>query len=161
MSENNVITSLLNDLALEQPINSALCVGQDLRGCRAQMADHADHIVWQYFNAIELLKLPFQQRFDLAVVMLDRAETAILNHAEKTQLLVKCRDLLGKRLLVVAKREDEALLRSLGLTQLIDKDSHQFDFALWQFNILTYKQVPDWLNAKFWANPENWDKYRW
>ncbi|MGV8865199.1 MAG: DUF6231 family protein, partial [Pseudomonas sp.] len=24
-----------------------------------------------------------------------------------------------------------------------------------------YKQVPDWLNAKFWANPENYGKYWW
>ncbi|MGO3534472.1 DUF6231 family protein, partial [Pseudomonas helleri] len=24
-----------------------------------------------------------------------------------------------------------------------------------------YKQVPDWLNARFWANPENFGKYWW
>ncbi|MGM7373388.1 DUF6231 family protein, partial [Acinetobacter baumannii] len=46
-------------------------------------------------------------------------------------------------------------------TQLIDKTSHDSDFALWQFNILTYKHVPDWFNSKFWANPENWNKFRW
>ncbi|MFY5624612.1 DUF6231 family protein, partial [Acinetobacter baumannii] len=27
--------------------------------------------------------------------------------------------------------------------------------------ILTYKHVPDWFNSKFWANPENWNKFRW
>ncbi|MFI7852446.1 DUF6231 family protein, partial [Acinetobacter baumannii] len=21
--------------------------------------------------------------------------------------------------------------------------------------------VPDWFNSKFWANPENWNKFRW
>ena len=26
---------------------------------------------------------------------------------------------------------------------------------------IVYKQVPDWLNAKFWANPENFGKYWW
>ncbi|PNK61682.1 DUF6231 family protein [Psychrobacter sp. FDAARGOS_221] len=31
----------------------------------------------------------------------------------------------------------------------------------WQFNLYDYKQRPDWLNAKYWANPENFDKYRW
>jgi len=62
---------------------------------------------------------------------------------------------------VVSRLQDEKLLRSLGLTQLIDKTVHGTDFALWQFNILTYKHVPDWFNSKFWANPENWDKYRW
>ncbi|MFE1698566.1 DUF6231 family protein, partial [Acinetobacter baumannii] len=24
-----------------------------------------------------------------------------------------------------------------------------------------YKHVPDWFNSKFWANPENWNKFRW
>ena len=52
----------------------------------------------------------------------------------------------------MSKRSDEQLLRSLGFTQLIDKTSHDSDFALWQFNILTYKHVPDWFNSKFWAN---------
>ena len=37
----------------------------------------------------------------------------------------------------------------------------QLENEFWQFNILTYKQVPDWLNARFWANPENWTKFRW
>ncbi|WP_019673061.1 DUF6231 family protein [Psychrobacter lutiphocae] len=31
----------------------------------------------------------------------------------------------------------------------------------WQFNLYDYKARPDWLNAKYWANPENYDKYRW
>jgi hypothetical protein len=29
--------------------------------------------------------------------------------------------------------------------------------ALWQFNLATYKPAPDWLNARFWANPERWE----
>lgn len=80
---------------------------------------------------------------------------------QKSQLLVKLRDLLAKRIVVACQLKDEQLLRSLGFTQLIDKTLHQNDFALWQFNILTYKHVPDWFNSKFWANPENWNKFRW
>ncbi len=78
-----------------------------------------------------------------------------------SQILVKLRDLFAKRLVVISKLQDEKLLRALGFTQLIDKTTHEADFALWQFNILTYKHVPDWFNSKFWANPENWDKFRW
>nr|WP_264480642.1 DUF6231 family protein [Psychrobacter sp. I-STPA6b] len=33
--------------------------------------------------------------------------------------------------------------------------------SIWQFNLYDYKYRPDWLNAKYWANPENFDKYRW
>lgn len=30
--------------------------------------------------------------------------------------------------------------------------------TLYQFNLATYKPVPDWLNSRYWAHPENWDK---
>ena len=33
---------------------------------------------------------------------------------------------------------------------------HFFSYA-----ITTYQIKKDWLNSKFWANPENFDKYRW
>ena len=32
---------------------------------------------------------------------------------------------------------------------------------LFEYNIFSYKSVPDWLNNKFWANPKMWDKERW
>lgn len=32
---------------------------------------------------------------------------------------------------------------------------------LFTYDLLDYKQVPDWLNAKFWANPELFGKYWW
>ncbi|MCP8464384.1 DUF6231 family protein [Pseudomonas sp. ZM23] len=33
--------------------------------------------------------------------------------------------------------------------------------TLFTYDLHEYKQVPDWLNAKFWANPENFGKYWW
>ena len=156
MAEQNVITSMLDDLTQEQPIHTAICIGQDL----SEIPVHAA-IQWHYFNVSSFLNLPFQKRYDLAIVMLDQPETQQLSEQEKSQFLVKLRDLFAKRLVVVSQREDEKLLRALGFTQLLDKTRYEADFVLWQFNILTYKHVPDWLNAKFWANPENWDKFRW
>lgn len=35
------------------------------------------------------------------------------------------------------------------------------DEALYLFDIETYKDTPDWLNPRNWANPDMWDKYRW
>jgi len=92
---------------------------------------------------------------------MDSQELAVLSDVQKSQLLVRLRDLMAKRIVVVSRLQDEKLLRALGFTQLIDKTRHDSDFALWQFNILTYKHVPDWFNSKFWANPENWNKFRW
>ena len=84
-----------------------------------------------------------------------------ISSAEKAQVLVKLRDLMAKRIVVAAQLDDEKLLRSLGFTRLLEHSQQVADFEFWQFNILTYKQVPDWLNARFWANPENWNKFRW
>jgi hypothetical protein len=33
--------------------------------------------------------------------------------------------------------------------------------TLFGYDLLEYKQVPDWLNARFWANPENFGRYWW
>ena len=155
MAELNVITSMLDDLFREQPIQTALCIGQNLE-------QYNHHLIqWQYFNVSEMLSLPFTQRYDLAFVLFNSVEMQQLLRIDKTQLLVKLRDLFAKRIVVVSQLQDEKLLRSLGFTQLVDKTTHEHDFALWQFNILTYKHVPDWFNAKFWANPENWNKFRW
>ncbi|MHA3982139.1 DUF6231 family protein [Acinetobacter venetianus] len=153
MAEQNVITSMLDDLSQEQPIHTALCIGQQI--------DQNASIQWHHFNVTDFLSLPFTQRYDLGFVLFDTDEMQIINDTQKAQLLVKLRDLMAKRIVVVSKLNDEKLLRSLGFTQLIDKTAHDSDFALWQFNILTYKHVPDWFNSKFWANPENWDKFRW
>ncbi|MDU6055817.1 MAG: DUF6231 family protein [Acinetobacter junii] len=153
MAEQNVITSMLDDLSKEQPIHTALCIGQKI--------DQNASIQCSYFSVTDFLNLPFTQRYDLGFVLFDTEEMQTISDSQKSQLLVKLRDLMAKRIVVVSKLTDEKLLRSLGFTQLIDKTTHESDFALWQFNILTYKHVPDWFNSKFWANPENWDKFRW
>ncbi|RGD87655.1 DUF6231 family protein [Acinetobacter sp. SWAC57] len=155
MAELNVITSMLDDLSQEQPISTALCIGQNLS------PDHHQSIQWQYFSVSDFLSLPFTQRYDLGFVLLDTIEMQNVNEQQKSQVLVRLRDLMAKRIVVVSQLHDEQLLRALGFTQLIDKTTHEQDFALWQFNILTYKHVPDWFNSKFWANPENWNKFRW
>jgi hypothetical protein len=153
MAEQNVIASMLDDLSKEQSIHTALCIGQHI--------DQNASIQWHYFNVTDFLNLPFTQRYDLGFVLFDTDEMQSISEVQKSQLLVKLRDLMAKRIVVVSKFNDEKLLRSLGFTQLIDKTTHDSDFALWQFNILTYKHVPDWFNSKFWANPENWNKFRW
>ena len=153
MADQNVITSMLDDLSQEQPIHTALCIGQQI--------DQNASIQWHYFNVIDFLNQPFTQRYDLGFVLFDTDEMQNISEMQKSQLLVKLRDLMAKRIVVVSRLQDEKLLRSLGFTQLIDKTAHSADFALWQFNILTYKHVPDWFNSRFWANPENWNKFRW
>ena len=37
----------------------------------------------------------------------------------------------------------------------------QQTLSLFTYDLHDYKQVPDWLNAKFWANPQHFGKYWW
>lgn len=56
---------------------------------------------------------------------------------------------------------DKFSLNDLGYTLLPITESDDCYSHCWQFNLYDYKRQPDWLNARFWANPENFDKYRW
>ncbi len=74
-----------------------------------------------------------------------------------SQLLASLRD-RGNRPVVVYLGEsvdDRMKMIALGYRAL-DRDE-----PVYQFDIHDYKQTPDWLNPRNWANPELWDKYRW
>lgn len=49
---------------------------------------------------------------------------------------------------------DEAMFRALGFT-LCATDAAA-GMRIHEYDIETYKNVPDWLNSRFWANPERW-----
>ena len=74
-----------------------------------------------------------------------------------SRLLASLRD-RGNRPVVV--QLDEAIddrLKMIALGYRAAKDVE----AVYLFDIHDYKETPDWLNARHWANPEMWDKYRW
>lgn len=81
-------------------------------------------------------------------------------------VLAKLRDRLCERVYVVETITDRSVyasqkflrLQKLGFKLLdwyADKD------ALFYFDLFDYKQLPDWLNNRYWANPERWEKERW
>lgn len=88
-------------------------------------------------------------------------------------LLMRYRDLYAAHVLIAL--DDTVDLKAYGFTpfdvlneqpledKVINKaKSASSDSAtLWQFNLYDYKQLPNWLNADYWANPENWGKNRW
>ncbi|MEN8822579.1 MAG: DUF6231 family protein [Abyssibacter sp.] len=51
----------------------------------------------------------------------------------------------------------DPMLASLGLRPVARGQTQ----AVWAFDIADYKPRPDWLNPRFWANPERWDQARW
>lgn len=98
------------------------------------------------------------QHYDCAVL---QDLPGSLGQAAAEQLVARLRDVQAQRILwlldgsVPWERKD---LLALGFRLLDGSDDGQ---RLYGYDIDNYKTTPDWLNAKHWANPELWGKYRW
>ena len=102
------------------------------------------------------------QRFDLAVVV------DCLEHMPKRtgqELLGGIRNLNASRIAVLVDlgacgwKETDFFSLALQAGERFQRDEQVL--TLFTYDLLDYKQVPDWLNARFWANPENFGKYWW
>lgn len=102
------------------------------------------------------------QRFDLAVLV-DCLEH--LSNQQGLQLLGGIRNLNASRVAVLVDLAASGW-RDTDFYALALQDSERFQrdeqvLNLFTYDLRDYKQVPDWLNAKFWANPEMFGKYWW
>ena len=102
------------------------------------------------------------QRFDLALAV-DCLEH--LGKAEGTRLLAGIRNLNASCIAVLADpaasgwSDTDFFSLALQASERFARD--QQVLKLYTYDVREYKQVPDWLNAKFWANPEMFGKYWW
>lgn len=102
------------------------------------------------------------RRFDLALVV------DCLEHLPKRaglELLGGIRNLNASRIAVLADLQacgwQETDFYSLALQASERFARDQQVLTLFTYDLHEYKQVPDWLNARFWANPENFGKFWW
>jgi hypothetical protein len=102
------------------------------------------------------------QRFDLALAV------DCLEHLPKRNglnLLGGIRNLNASRIAVLADlaasgwQETDFFSLALQASERFQRDDQVL--TLFTYDLLDYKQVPDWLNSRFWANPENFGKYWW
>lgn len=102
------------------------------------------------------------QRFDLALVV-DCLEH--IPRRDGLQLLGGIRNLNASRIAVLADlqacgwQETDFFSLALQASERFSRDEQVL--TLFTYDLREYKQVPDWLNARFWANPEMFGKYWW
>ncbi len=80
-----------------------------------------------------------------------------LDAAQARTLLARVRDFISPRIIVIADTRcplDRMDFLAIGYDTLGTDKAGQT--KLYQFDLTTYKQVPDWLNARYWAHPERW-----
>jgi hypothetical protein len=81
-----------------------------------------------------------------------------LDSRQAFELLAKLRTYVAPGLLIAARPGcslDADAFRSLGFIASFS-DSVE-NVTIHHYDIATYKPVPDWLNAKYWAHPERWE----
>ncbi|MGP9545015.1 DUF6231 family protein [Psychrobacter sp. AOP7-B1-25] len=118
----------------------------------------------------ELVKQNTLDRYELACFWLPTFSEELTQHY--LPLLMRYRDLYAAHLLIALDSSID--LKPYGFTpfDILNEPSLNVDdiqsitsstttATLWQFNLYDYKQLPNWLNADYWANPENWGKHRW
>ncbi len=80
-----------------------------------------------------------------------------LEAAQARTLLAHVRNFIAPRIFVVATTRcplDRLAFLAIGYEVLgVDEIDNS---VIYHFDLNTYKQVPDWLNARHWAHPERW-----
>lgn len=158
--------------------NSSLLWGfqdhETLSARQSQLTPQHSKLSTSTLNQLALQPLP--QRYALACFWLPTLSAEMLQ--QYTPLLMRYRDLYAEYMIIALDRSLD--LRAYGFTPLdliddtlLPKESNlpealkpqelatPLPITLWQFNLYDYKKLPNWLNSEYWANPENWDKYRW
>jgi len=106
-------------------------------------------------------------QFELTLVV-DGLED--LDKESAAHLLARLRDLHGGRFALLlrmrsptepGKTWQQADLLSFGLRLLNEYVTGAERYHLYYFDLHDYKSTPDWLNSRFWAHPERWDKDSW
>lgn len=117
----------------------------DVHACAMPLARNtADALKGRHFDCVVIEHLP-----------------GPLDLSEAEALVAQLRDVIAQRILWVVGANSpwtRQELLALGFRQL---DENEDGVKLFGYDIDNYKQTPDWLNSKNWANPERWDKKRW
>jgi hypothetical protein len=80
-----------------------------------------------------------------------------LDRQQAQHLISQTRLYAAPRILLAVQPDcalDEAAFRALGFTLAVTDTVS--NLRLYDYDLATYKTVPDWLNARFWAHPERW-----
>jgi Family of unknown function (DUF6231) len=123
-----------------------------------ELHDTRSHALTTPFSLEQLADLP---TMDLAIIS-ELTET--LTKELATQWLGILRNRHVSHIIVISERE-KALQQGWQLTDFLAMGfklhGNHDDTDIFSYAIESYQPKRDWLNARFWANPENYNKYRW
>lgn len=157
------------DLPAARGARSVVVIGPQAERAASRFSSlHPDAEVASVTESEPLERIEALGRHDLGVVI---NALELMDKSAARVLVSRLRDLYSRCLIVIIRLAGstnsthshwvETDLLALGLKQIGTGDNALGNRVIYEFNIKDYKLNPDWLNAKFWANPELWEKYRW
>jgi len=122
-----------------------------------KVQDTRSHTLATPFTLAQLTTLP---PIDIAIIS-DVVES--LTKVDATQWLAALRNQHAQHLLlIVEQRNVNTNWQLADYLALGFKKRGEFDcYALYSYAIEDYQFKKEWLNSRYWANPDNFDKYRW
>ncbi len=81
-----------------------------------------------------------------------------LNAQQAQHLISQACLYAAPRILIAAQAGcalEDGTFRALGFT--LAMTDTQENIRVYDYDLATYKTVPDWLNARYWAHPERWE----
>jgi hypothetical protein len=162
------------DLLAARAARSVVVIGPDAEHAASRFSSlHPDAEVASIADSEPLAHIEALGRQDLALVV---NALEFMDKPTARVLVSRLRDLYSRCLIVIIRLAGPASmthsdwvetdllalgLKQMGLKQIGVRDNAPGTLGIYEFNIKDYKLNPDWLNAKYWANPELWEKYRW
>jgi len=150
-----------------EPQNQILVVTESQLSSKNQLALKTKQVTQLSAKKI-LSQESFNKRFHNTLVF-DQLE--YLDKPIAYQLIAKLRDVLSEQIHILAPISDNKIgsssgwchadFISLGFRLIKSYCETTPALQLFRFDMYNYKRTPDWLNSKYWANPEMWDKNRW
>jgi uncharacterized protein DUF6231 len=135
-----------------------IVAGETAISLSKELHDTRSHTLTTPFSLEQLADLP---AMDLAIIS-ELTET--LTKELATQWLCTLRNRHVSHIIIISE-SDKATQQGWQLTDFLAMgfkqqgthgNSHVFSYA-----IESYQAKRDWLNPRFWANPENYNKFRW
>lgn len=159
MNQSVLLSSLLSTLKQQFNPQSVLVAGESARQCLKECQDTRSQTLTTPFSQSQLQHI---DSVDLAIIS-DLTETLPLQAGQ--QWLGYLRNLHAPHIILIS----EPVLAqqqgwqfhdylAMGLHHIAGTSD---GLQVFSYAIENYQPKRDWLNSRFWANPENYDKYRW
>lgn len=158
MTGYSLLSTLISPLIKQFEPKSVLIVGETAQNCYCN----------QHNTQVQTLRSPLHieqlsdlHAIDLAIIS-DVTET--LNKAEATQWLGMLRNRYAAHIILISGNSSSTQViwqlddyLALGMKQIETTEHH----TIFSYAIENYQRKKEWLNSRFWANPEMFDKHRW